>query len=68
MSGEGMPQTSMRCARCDVPLQPAPVKLVYLGHSFVQEFPRCPQCGEIFIPEDVVSGKIQPVEISLEDK
>lgn len=62
------PQKAMRCARCNVALVPAPVKLTYLGHSFTQEFPRCPKCGEVFIPESVVDDKIQPVEISLEDK
>ncbi len=59
---------ALRCARCDLPLAPAPVKLSYLGHSFTQDFPRCPGCGELFIPEEIVTGKIQPVEITLEDK
>lgn len=60
--------TPISCAKCGVPLQPAPVQLSYLGHSFTQDFPRCPCCGQLFIPEQVVEDKLHPVEITLEDK
>lgn len=56
------------CVKCGVPLEMAPVKLHYLGHSFTQELPRCPVCGQMLVPEELVEDKIQPVEITLEDK
>lgn len=58
----------LSCGKCKVPLELALVKLSYLGHSFQQELPRCPVCGQMFIPEKMVEDKIQPVEITLEDK
>lgn len=61
-------EEALVCAKCKVPLEPAPVTLSYLGHSFRQELPRCPVCGQVFIPEKMVDNKIQPVEITLEDK
>ncbi len=56
------------CMKCQVPLELAPVDLCYLGHSFTQELPRCPRCGQMLVPEELVQDKIQPVEITLEDK
>ena len=58
----------MICARCNIELKPAKVNLDYLGHRITQEFLVCPECGNLFIPEDIVLDKMQKVEAQLEDK
>jgi len=58
----------MMCARCDVELTPKKVNLDYLGHRITQEFLVCPVCGNLFIPEDIVTDKMQKLEAQLEDK
>jgi hypothetical protein len=40
----------------------------YLGHSFFTEVPRCPECGQVFISEELVKNRISEVEMQLEDK
>lgn len=56
------------CARCNVELQPQKLNLDYLGHRVSNEFLCCPVCGEPYIPEEIVSGRMREVEIMLEDK
>lgn len=58
----------MWCVKCDRELEPAKLTLNYLGHQITQEFPRCPVCGNVFIPEEIVAGKMLQVEYMLEDK
>jgi len=56
------------CNRCDLELKPANANFTYLGHSFRAEVSRCPGCGQVFIPEELVKGRIAEVEAELEDK
>ncbi|MCL1895489.1 MAG: hypothetical protein FWG03_02980 [Clostridiales bacterium] len=58
----------MICLKCDKELVPKKVNLDYLGHRVTHEFLVCPDCGNLFIPEDVVLDKMQKVEARLEDK
>jgi DNA-directed RNA polymerase subunit RPC12/RpoP len=58
----------MKCAKCDKELVLEPTLLTYLGHTMTHDFPRCPSCGQVFIPEEIVDSKMREVEISLEDK
>jgi ferredoxin len=58
----------MICARCGVPLEPAETKFSYLGHAFSHPVPKCPVCGQVYISEELVNGKISEVEALLEDK
>ncbi|MEW6697754.1 MAG: DVU_1557 family redox protein [Bacillota bacterium] len=57
-----------QCVKCGVILRPGKVNISYLGSSFPVELLKCPQCGLVFIPEDLVMGKMLEVEKSLEDK
>lgn len=43
-------------------------QFTYLGHSFSSELLSCPVCGEVFIDEELVKGRIALVETELEDK
>ncbi len=56
------------CCKCNKKLEPKKTDFTYLGHSFFTEILRCPECGEVFIDEDLVNGRIAMVEMELEDK
>ncbi|MDD3826211.1 MAG: hypothetical protein PHY79_09555 [Anaerolineae bacterium] len=56
------------CYQCQKELAPAKTTLSYLGMSFPADILRCPECGQVYIPEDLVKGRIAAVEMQLEDK
>ncbi|MDR3364392.1 MAG: hypothetical protein LBS91_05520 [Clostridiales Family XIII bacterium] len=70
MNGDGnhIDETTLLCARCGVPLERVTTKFSYLGHEFTHPIPKCPLCGQAYIPEALATGKISEVETMLEDK
>lgn len=69
MSKEASPQQSnILCVKCGIYLTPGKVTLSYLGNCFPVELYKCSQCGLVFIPEDLVKGKMQQAEKAMEDK
>jgi len=58
----------MLCGKCKVELVMETTLFSYMGYSFSEAMPRCPKCGLVYIPEEIVSGKMREVEIQLEDK
>lgn len=58
----------MECTKCNLPMEKGKVTITYLGSSFPVELLRCPQCGLVYIPEDLAVGKMLQVEKTLEDK
>ena len=56
------------CARCERKLVSAQTAFRYIGHTFHTDILRCPECGEAYIPESLVRGRMQEVEKELEDK
>jgi len=56
------------CYTCRETLVPAKTFFNYLGHSFYADIPRCPKCGEVYIPEALVKGRLAETERLLEDK
>ncbi|MDA8336700.1 MAG: hypothetical protein M0Z41_17210 [Peptococcaceae bacterium] len=62
-AGEGW-----QCFKCRVPLAAGRVTITYLDSDFPVELPRCPKCGQVFIPQDLAMGKMLEVEKALEDK
>lgn len=56
------------CCQCQIPLEMVKTNFLYMRHSFSSEAPRCPKCGQIFIPEELINSKVIPVEQLLEDK
>ena len=56
------------CLKCDCKLAYDNTNLHYMGYSVSEKFLRCPKCRQVYIPEDVVIGKMAEVEASLEDK
>jgi len=56
------------CLRCGVELVLMKTQFSYLRHTFHTEIPRCPECGQAFVPEELAKGRMSEVETSLEDK
>ena len=56
------------CCRCKKELVPTQTFFDYLGHNFHTDILRCPECGEVYIPESLVKGRMAEVEQELEDK
>lgn len=56
------------CCKCDVPMETGTVTFAYLGHNFSADLPQCPQCGQVYLSEELVKGKVTQVETDLEDK
>jgi len=56
------------CFRCNKELVSAKTDFTYLGHTFYTEVPRCPECGQVYISEELVKSRISDVEMQLEDK
>jgi len=61
-------QATMICARCNKEMKPQKTDFTYLGHSFYADILRCPDCGQVYIPESIAKGRIAEVEMQLEDK
>ena len=64
MSDMGLPV----CDLCNIELLPQKTYFTYLGHAFHTLLPRCPTCGQVYIDEELVKGRIAQVEMGLEDK
>ncbi|MGI6492012.1 MAG: DVU_1557 family redox protein [Pelotomaculum sp.] len=56
------------CLKCNVRLELRKASFTYLGFNFNTELPGCPVCGQVYLPEELVEGKVKEVEMSLEDK
>ena len=56
------------CSKCGLTLQVGKVNVSYLGSMFPVDLYRCSGCGQVFIPEDLATGKMAEVEKLLEDK
>ncbi len=56
------------CDRCKVELKEMDVQFSYLGKSFRHKVNRCPQCGQVCLSEDLVTGRMSQVESMMEDK
>ena len=63
-----MSEETIICGRCRRPLEPREVTFEYMGHHFTHVLPVCPQCGQIYISEELAGGKIRDVEMMLEQK
>jgi len=56
------------CSKCNKELEPESINLEYLGHRMTHQFLTCPVCKMVYIPENIVNGKMHQVETELEDK
>lgn len=63
-----MAERTLLCHACQKPLESRKTDFTYLGHTFYADMLRCPDCGQVFIPESLVKSRIQEVEMQMEDK
>ena len=56
------------CDKCGLPLRTGPVELTYWGITLSYDLPKCPQCGLVFISEEMAAVRMAEVEQILEDK
>lgn len=61
-------QKKMICQKCLVELEEQDTEFSYLGNVFKTSMPKCPTCGQVFIPESIVKGRMSEVEAVLESK
>ena len=56
------------CDKCNVEMQLIEVQFKYLNRSFRYKVPRCPQCSQVSLPEELVNGRMSEVEAMIEEK
>jgi len=61
-------KSTLICNKCKVPLKPIRVHFKYLDKNFEHEVDRCPECGQVFVPEELAKGRMADVEKKLENK
>lgn len=62
------PEGKIICRKCSIPLVKEDAEFIYLGCNFAVKLPVCPQCGFVYVPEDLATGRVLSVEKVLEDK
>lgn len=56
------------CDRCKVEMKEMEAQFSYLGKSFRHKVSRCPECGQVCLSEELVTGRMSDVESMMEDK
>lgn len=58
----------LMCARCRQKLQIREVTFRYLSYEVTEPLPCCPECGQVYLDESIVRGKMRTAETEMEDK
>lgn len=56
------------CGKCNLALVLQKQEFTYQRQVLSADLLKCPQCGQVYIPEKLVKGKMFEVEKALEDK
>ena len=56
------------CAKCKKPLVIQKVTFRYLNYEVSESIPGCPECGQVYLDEELVRGRMNEVETEMEDK
>lgn len=56
------------CSKCNVPMQEIEASFYYLEKTLQHPVWRCPNCGQVYLDEEIVNGRMHDVEDSLEEK
>ena len=61
-------ESDLMCLKCNCKLEYENTSLHYIQYTVSEKFLRCPICKQVYIPEEIVLGKMVEVEETLEDK
>ncbi|TEB04438.1 hypothetical protein Psch_04165 [Pelotomaculum schinkii] len=61
-------KSNMMCGKCNMFLEDGKIDLTYQKQFIPVKLLRCPKCGQVYISEELVKGKMFEVEKALEDK
>ena len=56
------------CDKCEVEMDELDAQFSYLDRTFRHKVQRCPECGQVCLSEDIVTGRMSEVESLMEDK
>lgn len=56
------------CAKCKASLELKKVTFQYLKYEVYEDLPCCPVCGQVYLDEELVRGRMHDAEIEVEDK
>jgi len=56
------------CMGCNADLVVGKVEVHYMGSGYPVDLSRCPNCGQVFISENLATVKMAEIEKLLEDK
>ena len=59
---------NLECCRCKTSLTVKKVNFDYLAHNFFADVPVCPECGQVYVSEELAKGKMADLERHLEEK
>ena len=60
--------STLICGKCHVPLEEQKTTFQYMGYEVYETLPRCPRCGQVYLDEKLVRGKMAEVEMEMGDK
>jgi uncharacterized protein with PIN domain len=63
-----MAEKRQRCCLCGIDMEMGQAAFAYMDKHFNHELLRCPSCGQVYIPEEMVREKILEVEQIMEEK
>ena len=58
----------MICAKYMKKLEIQKVTFRYLSYEVTEPLPCCPQCGQVYLDEELVKGRMHEAETEMEDK
>ena len=61
-------KSTLICDGCQVEMAELEVQFEYLDKFFRHKVLRCPLCGQVFLPQELVEGRMKTVEKSMEEK
>lgn len=56
------------CDKCKVEMEEIDANFSYLDRTFRHKVLRCPQCGQVVLSEELVTGRMSEVEALIEEK
>ena len=56
------------CGKCRDPLEKKKTTFRYLKYEVSEEVLCCPVCGQVYLDEELVDGRMHQTEVEMEDK